>query len=40
MDKSPVEVPRPFHNNNSDLMMKAAGGVKSTLQDMVTFYKT
>lgn len=37
-NKTCIQVPAPF-NNNSDLMMKAAGGVKSTLEDMVIFYK-
>lgn len=37
-NKTCIQAPAPF-NNNSDLMMKAAGGVKSTLEDMVIFYK-
>ncbi|KAK1834397.1 penicillin-binding protein [Podospora conica] len=39
LNKTCVQVPTPF-NNDSDLMMMAAGGAKSTLEDMVIFYKT
>ncbi|KAK7709741.1 hypothetical protein SLS64_005982 [Diaporthe eres] len=36
-DLSPVEVARPFSGN--DTIMTAVGGVKSTLHDMLIFYK-
>lgn len=36
-DMSPVEVARPFPGN--DTIMTAVGGVKSTLHDMLSFYK-
>lgn len=36
-DMSPVEVARPFPGN--DTIMTAVGGVKSTLHDMLIFYK-
>jgi CubicO group peptidase (beta-lactamase class C family) len=36
-DKSLVEVATPFHDDS--LMMKSAGGVKSSLQDLLVFYK-
>ncbi|KAG6355591.1 hypothetical protein INS49_003553 [Diaporthe citri] len=36
-DLSPVEVGRPFRGN--DTIMTAVGGVKSTLHDMLIFYK-
>jgi len=35
-NKTSVQVPTPF-NHGTDLIMKTAGGVKSTLEDMVTF---
>ncbi|KAK3294508.1 beta-lactamase/transpeptidase-like protein [Chaetomium fimeti] len=37
-DLSPVEVARPALGNGT--AMEAAGGIKSTLRDMLTFYKT
>lgn len=38
LDKSGVEAVVPFHDDS--LIMKSAGSIKLSLEDLATFYKT